>query len=259
MCTLALYFRVFAEYPIVIAANRDEALTRPSSTPVQLWSSPWIYGGQDLLAGGTWLGVNAYGVAVGVLNRQSLTSADSQLRSRGQLCLTALKHTSATDAMQAIMRQADHQYNPFNLVIVDQQFAYVIDNQKRELTLHTLSPGVHLITNRNPNDLECPRIARFFPFFSEVNRSFVEQSISLPTLFNALHHKMAEHTDNTEPRNGLCLHLDGYGTCSSTLLAYSSVELRYDYRFADGPPCRTLYTEVSLPKSTLANHPPSTM
>ena len=259
MCTLILYFRVFAEYPIVIAANRDEALTRPSSTPVQLWSSPWIYGGQDLQAGGTWLGVNAYGVAVGVLNRQSLTPADSQFRSRGQLCLTALKYTSATNALEAIIGQSDHQYNPFNLVIADQQSAYVIDNQKREFTIHALSPGVHLVTNRNPNDPECPRIARFSPLFSEVSRLFVNQSVSLSTLFAALHHKMAEHANNPEPRNGLCLHLDGYGTCSSTLLAYSAVELRYYYHFADGPPCRTLYSEVSLPKSTLANHPPSTV
>ena len=108
MCTLILFFRVFADYPIVIAANRDESLARPSAAPTQLWPSPWVYGGQDLLAGGTWLGVNEWGVAVGVLNRQALHPPDPRCHSRGQLCLDALKHSSAQAAVQAIITQKQH-------------------------------------------------------------------------------------------------------------------------------------------------------
>ena len=40
MCTLAFYFQVFSRYPIVAAANRDESLTRPSATPLRLWTPP---------------------------------------------------------------------------------------------------------------------------------------------------------------------------------------------------------------------------
>jgi hypothetical protein len=70
---------------------------------------------------------------------------------------------------------------------------------------------------------------------------------------------MAQHADSLgDARDGLCLHLDGYGTCSSTLLAYSREERRYNYYFAPGPPCQTSYKEISLPLATFANHPPST-
>lgn len=263
MCTLALYFRVFPGYPLVVAANRDEALARPSAAPTQLGSAPWIYGGQDLLAGGTWLGVNEYGVTVGILNRQSLAPADPQCRSRGHLCLDALKYDSATTALHAVLRQESQSYNPFNLVIADASAAYVLHNQhgpKGPLTVVSLEPGFHIVTNRDPNDHACSRISRFTSRFTEISQSFIQQPTPLSDLFTSLRCQMATHAAPTsEARDGLCLHLDGYGTCSSTLLAYSQQERRYTYHFAAGSPCLTLYEEVPLPSATFANHPPSTI
>ena len=76
MCTLALYFQVFPQYPLVVAANRDESLARPSAAPVQLWPAPWVYGGQDLHAGGTWLGINERSVVAAIRQaRQTRTGA----------------------------------------------------------------------------------------------------------------------------------------------------------------------------------------
>jgi uncharacterized protein with NRDE domain len=236
MCTLVLYFRVFPGYPLVVAANRDEALTRPSAPPMQLWSAPWVYGGQDLLAGGTWLGVNEHGLTVGILNRQSPLPADPHCRSRGHLCLDALKYDSASAALHAILEQKGRSYNPFNLVIADQDSAYVLHNQNGStgsFTVVSLEPGFHIVTNRNPNDQACSRVSRFTPRFIKISQ--------------ALH----------DARDGLCIHLNGYGTCSSTLLAYSQQERRYAYHFAPGPPCLTHYKEVELPSATFANQPPS--
>jgi hypothetical protein len=259
MCTLVLFFRVFPDYPIVIAANRDESLSRPSTHPTQLWSPPWVFGGQDLLAGGTWLGVNEWGVSVGVLNRQASAPADPLCRSRGQLCLDALKQKSAAAAVHAITTRTDHSYNPFNLVIADSFSAYVVDNHSTTLTTRQLPTGIHFVTNRDPNDTACARIARFSPRFAEISDSFSSGPLSLPNLFGMLHHQMAQHADPPgDARDGLCLHLDGYGTCSSTLIAYSREERRYNYYFAPGPPCQTSYREVSLPPAPFASHPPST-
>ncbi len=252
MCTLVLYFRVFPDYPIVIAANRDEALARPSAKPNQLWQSPWIYGGQDLLAGGTWFGVNEHGVAVGILNRQAVTPPDPSYRSRGQLCLDALKQTSAEAALHSLAANATYQYNPFNLVIVDQYSSYVVNNQdqKEALTIRSLSPGTYVVTNRAPNDPACPRIARVSPGLTEVGQTFAAKPVSLPMLFSTLHRQLADHGDvQKEIRNGLCLHLEGYGTCSSTLVAYSSRSHSYTYRFAEGPPCKTSYSDILLPSA----------
>ncbi len=259
MCTLVLYFHVFPQYPIVIAANRDESLTRPSSPPLQLGSSPWIYGGQDLLAGGTWLGINEYGLVAAVLNRRTPGPLDPRCRSRGLLCLDALKYSSASSSLGFVTAQRP-QYNPFSLVVADQFSAYLVYPSPHILQVRHLTPGMYMITNHDPNDLQCPRIARFSHRFLQVSQNHSGTPPRVPDLFTQLHTLLAEHDETTgglDSRTSLCLHLNGYGTCSSTLLAYSSSEERYIYYFASGPPCQAVYEEVRVPAGALASQPPS--
>src|SRR5438309_9782695 len=106
MCTLALYFRVFENFPLVVAANRDEHYDRPSAPPQILSLNPKIVAGKDLRVGGTWLGINEHGVFAAILNRRGNgeQSAVSQARSRGLLCLDVLKRQSAREAT-ALLRQ----------------------------------------------------------------------------------------------------------------------------------------------------------
>lgn len=266
MCTVALYFRVFADYPIVAAANRDEWLARPSDPPLQLAAHPWIWGGRDRIAGGTWLGVNAAGVMAGILNRQSPLPPDPSRRSRGQLCLDALRYPSAAQAAQRLAHHSPHTYNPFTLVIADTRQAYVINTAPTALALHTLKPGLYLFTNRDFNDPTCPRIARLRPYFQQLSQA--PEHPPFPALVPSLRRLMADHggrppglegAASCEPdtRNGLCLHLDGYGTCSSTLLAYQTASQSYHYLFARGAPCRHPYETVPLPSGPDANQPPS--
>ena len=103
MCTLAAYCGLFAEAPLVVAANRDELLQRPTATPSLLRDQPpRAFGGRDLQAGGTWLGVSETGLVVGMLNRQSSVPPDPARRSRGQLCLDLLTVRTAADAETAL-------------------------------------------------------------------------------------------------------------------------------------------------------------
>lgn len=263
MCTLALYFHVFSQYPLVVAANRDESLARPSRPPTQLWHAPQVYGGQDVLAGGTWLGINEHGLLAGVLNRHTKQPPDPGRRSRGLLCLDTLKCSSALEALQFIKTQSATSYNPFNLLIADCSTAYVVHSVHDTLQINQLGHGVHLLTNLNLNDPECPRIARSFQHFLQVSKDFSSQPLTLPDLFAKLHRFLADHDTQLDPRaqdprNGLCVHLPGYGTRSSSLLAYSRDARRYTYLFAPGPPCRVSYSEVPVPFGVRANQPPST-
>ena len=266
MCTLALYFQVFPDYPVVVAANRDESLTRPSAPPLLLQKAPWIFGGKDLLAGGTWLGVNQSGLVAGLLNRHTPEPPDSRRRSRGLLCLDALGFTTAPAAARFVQAERAARYNPFNLLVADPDDAYVIHPVANTVYVQKLEPGVHLLTNLNLNDPQCPRIAKSFQHFQQV-QDVMEQlayaSLSLSALFFRLHTLLSDHTTpldprSTDPRNGLCIHLDGYGTCSSSLLAYSASQRRYIYHFALGAPCQNTYSDVPLPPAPLANQPPST-
>jgi len=258
MCTLAFYFQVFPQYPIVAAANRDESLTRPSATPRQLWSIPWIYGGQDLLAGGTWLGVNEHGVLVAILNRHTGHPADPYCRSRGMLCLEALKYASVRQAVNFVSAQSPKDYNPFNLLIADHTEAYVIHAQPPIFETKPLRPGFYFLTNYNLNDFNCPRTRHFSPEFARIVSHNADRQFGFSDLCSQLYPLLATHAPDADPRASVCIHLDGYGTCSSSVLAYSHVEQRYHYTFAAGSPCRNTYSDVDIPLGGWASQPPST-
>ncbi|MFO0748189.1 MAG: NRDE family protein [Myxococcota bacterium] len=66
MCLAIVLHRAHPDWPLVVAANRDELLARPSVTMTVLQEAgPRIHGGKDLLAGGTWLATNEHGVVAG--------------------------------------------------------------------------------------------------------------------------------------------------------------------------------------------------
>lgn len=247
MCTLAFYFQAFSHYPIVAAANRDESLTRPSAAPRQLSANPWVYGGQDLLAGGTWLGINAHGILVAVLNRHTGLPADPRRRSRGILCLEALRYASVQHAVDFVNGQSPDDYNPFNLLIANDTQAYVIHAQTPLFETKSLRPGFHLLTNYNVNDPTCPRTKRAAAEFARLVPLNAERPPAFSDLCAQLHPLLATHAPDPDPRASVCIHLDGYGTCSSTLLAYSRPARRYLYTFAPGAPCRNTYSDVVIP------------
>ena len=65
MCSIILLRQSDNEWPIIIGANRDEMSNRKSLPPSRHWDDrPYIFAGKDLEAGGTWLGINDYGVCL---------------------------------------------------------------------------------------------------------------------------------------------------------------------------------------------------
>ena len=69
MCMLAILYRVAKNTPILLAANREEEYVRPTQFPKIQSGTPRIVCGTDKVAGGTWLGVNQFGLVVTVTNR----------------------------------------------------------------------------------------------------------------------------------------------------------------------------------------------
>src|SRR6266481_1460273 len=84
MCTLVILRRPEHRWPVLIGANRDEMIDRPSQPPGRHWPDrAEVVAGLDLLAGGSWLGLNDWGVAAAVLNRQGSLGPATGLRRRG--------------------------------------------------------------------------------------------------------------------------------------------------------------------------------
>ena len=250
MCTLAVYFQVSRTYPLVVAANRDEFYDRAATPPLPLRDQPWVVGGRDLVAGGTWLGVNAAGLVAGLVNRRTGTAPDPTRRSRGLLCLQALAAASVAAAADGVRQEPGAAYNAFNLLLAAPDAACVIGNHSGRMRQTTLPPGVHVLTNLDLNDPACPRIAKSHALFAAAARH-----LDAPTLAPFIAQARAilsDHSTPLDPRadgppNNLCVHTDRFGTRSSTLLAYDAAARRFRLWHADGAPCSTPYAEVALP------------
>jgi uncharacterized protein with NRDE domain len=242
VCTLALYFRCFDDYPILVAANRDEHFDRPSAPPALLAGEPKIVAGRDLRAGGTWLGVNEHGLLVGVLNRRINGAAlpATVARSRGTLCMELLQLNSAKVARQRI--DADrHRYNPFTIVFADKQNAYVAYNDEVKIISQVLQPGLHVFSSAAEFDLNSAKAARARERFASLIDPLSEKSKQpkewLAELQNILSdHSLGNGSDN--PGDAICVHREISGTVSSSVIFLAQSDARFETFFCPGAPCQ---------------------
>lgn len=118
MCLTALAIGMSAQWPLLLASNRDEFHHRPT-LPLARWTGPAgqpLISGRDLEAGGTWLGLSAAG-RLALLTNVREPGAEARARSRGELALAWLSsQADATDFFAGLEPQA---YNGFNLLIGD--------------------------------------------------------------------------------------------------------------------------------------------
>jgi uncharacterized protein with NRDE domain len=250
MCTLAIYFQMTDDYPVVIAANRDEYLDRPAAKPTVLCERPHIVGGKDLRAGGTWLGVNEFGVVCGLLNRRTEAPPNPDARSRGLLCLDALRHRTAREAADFAASQHACDYNPFNLLIASRDAGFLAYNRIERIELVQLKPGFHLLTNLDVDDFECPRISASYAKFAELGKDVGFQRDPILRRVQ-LQRLLADHNTQLDPRSGrpnsICMHLDAYGTRSSSQIFLGRDSDDIEHYFASGAPCKTAYEPADVP------------
>ena len=78
MCLLVVVSRMVPEWPLIVAANRDEQYARPADPVTVLRERPRTLGGRDRLAGGTWLALNEHGVVAGLTNQPMQRSGSAR-------------------------------------------------------------------------------------------------------------------------------------------------------------------------------------
>jgi uncharacterized protein with NRDE domain len=123
MCLIALSLGEHPRYPLIIAANRDEAFDRPTE-PLSAWtvesgSGPGtvIYSGRDSQAGGTWMGFAANGRYAMLTNVRRPKTPQQPSQSRGLLVSGWLASTLPVQAYCAQL--AGQSYEGFNLLVGD--------------------------------------------------------------------------------------------------------------------------------------------
>src|ERR1700737_3829646 len=103
MCTLVILRRPEHRWPVLIGANRDEMVERPSRPPGRHWPDrPEVVAGLDAFAGGSWLGINDWGVAAAVLNRHGSLGPAAGVGSGGRPGVGAPAHAGAAAGRRAV-------------------------------------------------------------------------------------------------------------------------------------------------------------
>lgn len=145
MCLLVLAYRVLADYPLLLAANRDEFYDRPAAA-ARFWpEAPWLLAGRDLLAGGSWLGVSRDGRFAAVTNYREARTATPPPRSRGDLARDyLLGQVGSADYVQSLPTHAAD-YAGFNLLCGDRQDLWWYSN--RGGPPQRLAPGIYGLSN----------------------------------------------------------------------------------------------------------------
>ncbi|MDY0870324.1 NRDE family protein [Dongia rigui] len=168
MCSVIILSRPDHDWPILIASNRDEMHERPWAPPARHWSDrPEVVAGKDVLAGGSWLGINDFGVVAGILNRRDTLGPQAGKRSRGELVLDALDFADAEAAVAMLQELDAAAYRPFNMVVADNTHAYWLRNLGQEIEAIALLPGLSMITAMDLNDMSSARTRHFLPRWRE--------------------------------------------------------------------------------------------
>ncbi len=225
MCLILLAWRAHADYPLVVAANRDEFFARRTAA-ADFWDdAPQVLAGRDLEAGGTWLGVTRTGRFAALTNYRDPAHNMAGAPSRGQLVSGFLTGMQSPEDYLRELESNAARYNGFNLVFGDPDGLWCFSNcgegERR------LAPGVYGLSN-HLLDTPWPKVARGK---SALNSALQALPDNRP-LFDLLRDDSIAPDDEL-PRTGISLEWErllsaafistaGYGTRSASVLLMNS-------------------------------------
>ncbi len=255
-------FGVAEDAPLLVAANRDERYDRSAVAMTVLSErAPRILGGRDLLAGGSWLAVNEYGVLAGLTNTPSPAGRDPAKRSRGELPPAFARFASAEQAVRQVTAGLDPaSYNPCWLLVGDRTALFYIgigDGPHAEV--QRLEPGTHILENASlrPMSAKARHVAALV---AEARAARGAPGDTAAGLADALAAVLPDHSQPPEiagqppvryggrlvppELSAACVHTDSYGTRSAAIITVPARGLP-TVLSADRPPCTAPFQDFS--------------
>lgn len=221
MCLIVFSYRKLPEYPLILAANRDELYTRPTRK-AHFWDHSDILAGKDLKKGGSWLGVTKTGKIAALTNFRDINSIKDDAPSRGDIIKNYLSGEQRAKKYLETLKNG-RQFNGFNLIAGTPDELYYYTNQDNSQRL--IESGNHAISNAwldTPWPKTRHALNRFEQILEKNHRPAEED------LFEMLNHTET-YPDEELPDTGLPREMEravssifikttGYGTRSSTVI-----------------------------------------
>jgi uncharacterized protein with NRDE domain len=268
MCLIAFAWRTHQRFPLALIANRDEFHLRPAAAAGVDSEAATVYGGRDLVRGGSWLQVSTRGRLATVTNVRAGPKPDEAPRSRGWLVRDFVRGDGQAIDHAAALESTAGEHGRFNLLLWDGAELVFASNHPHAAYAAVL-PGVHAMSN-GAFDAPWPKsghATRALDAWLASARSGTEKidRAALAPLFDALADTAAA-PDDLLPDTGVGLELERalsppfvygerYGTrCSSVVLIGHDDFVFAERRF--GPKAVPEgESVVTLPFSALARLP----
>jgi uncharacterized protein with NRDE domain len=259
MCTLVILRHAHPEWPLVLAANRDERYDRPAEGPQVLLPSPRTVGGRDLERRGTWMGVTETGFVVALTNQRGSANLKVSPYSRGEVVLDALRAASLEGVERSLAALDAREYRPFNLLYGDAttlRVAYARPDSERVRVVDVPS-GVHVLSNDVLDSPALPKVSRALALAEHAARTPWPQTVERLQAMLA-DHVLPEHAPELLPEErsipgieqairhyqALCIHTQSYGTRSSAVVALAPGRVGH-YLATDVAPCKAPLRDVT--------------
>lgn len=215
MCLIVLAHRTSEDFPLVVAANRDEDYDRPTHDAHHWTAMEDIVGGRDALHGGTWLAVRRGGRFAAVTN---LRGAERRKRSRGFLVRDYVAGDLSVESYaQTIAREAG-EYAGFHLIAGEAagELMYITPEVQTPL-----APGLHAFSNA-PAGEEWPKTAYAM---QRLENALVISDVE--ALVEELMRFLAAPRGIGELESEVFIPGDRYGTRSSTVVVATRTEILF--------------------------------
>jgi uncharacterized protein with NRDE domain len=224
MCLILFAYRRHPNYPLVLAANRDEFYMRPTAAMDQWPDHPNVLAGRDLEGMGTWMGITRSGRLAAVTNYRDPQNQKAGAPSRGHLVSDFLISDIPPQSYLNSIKGKGQRYNGFNLLVRDPDNLWYYSN--KDASPRRLEAGVYGVSNHLLNT-PWPKVKQ--------GRRALEDLLGKPTegidceeLFGVLENQ-ATAPDHLLPQTGVGYEWEKilsatfissptYGTRSSTLL-----------------------------------------
>ena len=231
MCLILFAWQTHSEYPLVVAANRDEFYAR-RTRPASWWGQAVsLLAGRDEEAGGTWLGINRRGRFAAVTNVRAPSERNPHATSRGLLVLSALQTSQSMRTWLDECSARAQSYNGFNLVVAEplavgsrasgSQLVYV--SNRLETGAQSLAPGIYGLSNAFL-DTPWPKVTRAVAAFACKTAQGVQADGLLELMSDRELAGDLELPSTGIPRDweralsAIQIRANGYGTRATTIL-----------------------------------------
>jgi len=145
MCLILFAWKIHQNFPLVLAANRDEFYERPSA-PAAFWEdAPNLLAGRDLREGGTWLGITRSGRIAALTNYRDPASLKTTAPSRGRLVTDYLLGRETPPDYLDRIQDDSNLFNGFSLLVGDTEELFCFSNRG---ATQRLIPGIYGLSNR---------------------------------------------------------------------------------------------------------------